>query len=86
MSQLIDQSIRRVRAYAYRNRIRPSGLARAAGMGPNALAGMADERWDPQANTLRRLEECIPADFIAEEGDDHRFITWIKSDKRRKAA
>lgn len=50
----IDEIISRVRATA--ERIKPATMAREAGLSVNALRGLHSDKWDPRAQTLRKLE------------------------------
>lgn len=61
----IDQSIARVRAYARarESEIPRSTLAKMAGLHWSTLSPLFREDWNPTADTLRRLEQLIPADF-----------------------
>lgn len=53
----VDDIISRVRAKA--RDIRPATMAREAGLGVNTLRGLNSERWNPRAETLRRLERYL---------------------------
>ena len=59
----IDISIRRVRAYRAAHKLSVSGFGVKAGLSPDALRYMDSPDWNPRAETLRKLEALIPADF-----------------------
>lgn len=60
---LIDKSIQRVRAYRCHAGLSVNALAVKAGMAESTLRRMDRPDWSPTADTLRRLEAIIPADF-----------------------
>jgi 3,4-dihydroxy 2-butanone 4-phosphate synthase / GTP cyclohydrolase II len=59
----IEATIARVRAFARAKGWGRYRLAKEAGLSVNACMRMNDPRWSPRADTLRRLEALIPADF-----------------------
>jgi 3,4-dihydroxy 2-butanone 4-phosphate synthase / GTP cyclohydrolase II len=59
----IELSITRVRAYARVCGMTLRELARHAGLDSNALLRMEETNWNPTADTLRRVENVIPANF-----------------------
>lgn len=53
--------VRRVRAYADEHKLRPSALAKRAGLGINTLRNFRDENWSPSEHTLAKLERLVSA-------------------------
>ena len=62
----LDRTIQRIRAFAARRGLSKSRYALKAGLTVNALRGMDSAEWNPTAETLRKLEEIIPAEFEAD--------------------
>lgn len=62
---LIDQSIERIRAYRQVQGWSILRLAKESGMGESTIRRLDDPTWSPTADTLRKLEAVIPADFFA---------------------
>ncbi|MDB5358893.1 MAG: hypothetical protein JWO51_190 [Rhodospirillales bacterium] len=60
----IDQTIARIRSYAVFRGWRKSRLAAEAKMSDTTLRDFDEPDWNPTAETIRRLEAIIPADFI----------------------
>lgn len=56
----------RIRAFAARRGVSKSRYALMAGLTVNALRGMDSPGWNPTAETLRKLEQVIPAEFEAD--------------------
>lgn len=54
----------RIRSFAKARNMSRNQLAIAAGIAPNTLKGLFDDDWNPTADTLRKLEDLIPADFV----------------------
>ena len=69
MTTTIDDAICRIRAYAQEKGWTKSRLAQEAGMGDTTLRDFDTLDWNPQADTLRRLEAIIPADFFQPSDD-----------------
>jgi 3,4-dihydroxy 2-butanone 4-phosphate synthase/GTP cyclohydrolase II len=65
----IEATIERVRAFARAKGWGRYRLAKEAGLSVNACMRMSDPSWSPRADTLRKLEALIPADFDP-TGDD----------------
>lgn len=55
----IDQSIARIRQFAADRGLRRARLAREAGLHPNTLRGFHDPEWNPQIETIRKLEAYV---------------------------
>lgn len=68
---LIERSIARVRAYAAHKGWSRNALAKAAGLNESTIRGIDRPDWSPTADTLRRLEAAVPADF-----DDGPIAGW----------
>lgn len=66
---LIDQSIQRIRAFHRDRGLSVSALAKMAGMGESTVRHINRPDWSPTADTLRRLEAVIPADFTPTNQD-----------------
>lgn len=62
---LIDRSIARVRAYAAHMKWTRNKLATEAGVAESTIRSFGEPDWSPNADTLRRLEMIVPADFEA---------------------
>ncbi len=60
---VIEESIKRVRKYRADRHLSPRAFAIVAGLSPRALARIDDPAWSPTADTLRKLEAAIPAEF-----------------------
>ncbi len=59
-----QDTVARVRAYRDRAGLTASGMARAAGLSPNALRHMDRPDWAPSHRTLAALERLVPEDFV----------------------
>lgn len=68
----VDQTIRRIRAYAEFRKWKKSRLAVEAGMPDTTLRDFHKADWNPTAETLRRLEAIIPTDFLADKSETGR--------------
>jgi ribosome-binding protein aMBF1 (putative translation factor) len=66
MEQGIDLAIARIRAFARHKSWPKSRLAREAGMRDTVLRDFDNPKWNPTAETVRRLEAIIPSDFVIE--------------------
>lgn len=68
----IDSSITRIRAYRAAMTWSVLRLATEAGLNESTIRRIDDPTWSPTADTLRKLEAIIPADFdpenVAEPG------------------
>jgi len=60
---MIDEAIARVRAYRMDRGWSILRYAKEAGMGESTIRHMDHPTWSPTADTLRRLERIIPADW-----------------------
>lgn len=60
---LVDQAIARVRAYAAHMRWSRNKLATEAGIAESTIRSFGEPDWSPNADTLRKLEAIIPAEF-----------------------
>ena len=67
---LIDRSIARVRAYAAHTGWSRNKLATEAGLTESTIRNFGDPNWSPNAETLRKLEAIIPADFESKPAED----------------
>ena len=63
----IEHTILRIRRYATEQQWSRTRLAREAGLPHNTLKAFDLQTWNPTADTLRKLESIIPADFQAVE-------------------
>lgn len=63
----IEHTILRIRRYAAGQQWSRTRLAREAGLPHNTLKAFDLQTWNPTADTLRKLEAIIPADFQAAE-------------------
>jgi 3,4-dihydroxy 2-butanone 4-phosphate synthase/GTP cyclohydrolase II len=63
----IEDAIARVRAYAESKGWRKSRLAKEAGLKDTTLRHFDRPTWNPTADTLRRLEAVIPAEFVPQD-------------------
>ena len=61
----VDKAIARIRAYAASRSWTKSRFAHEAGIIDTTLRDFHKSDWNPQADTLRRLEAVIPSDFVA---------------------
>ncbi len=59
----IENSIARIRAYIEALGLTDKQAARTAGLHGNTLRHLHDPGWNPRAETLKKLEAMIPADF-----------------------
>lgn len=55
----LDIVIARLQDWRRKERIAPSALALAAGLGINTLRDMDSPGWSPSSSTIRRLERLI---------------------------
>jgi 3,4-dihydroxy 2-butanone 4-phosphate synthase / GTP cyclohydrolase II len=87
-AQLID----RVRKLVTEGGMSRSGLARAAGLHANTLRDLDDPRWNPTADTLRKLETflfsnddtpaLVPIEEIIEEARNGRMFILVDDEDR----
>jgi len=55
----VDQSIKRIRAFAAKHNLPKARLAKMAGMHDTRLRFIDDDGWNPTVKTLRGLESAI---------------------------
>ncbi len=65
----IDHAIARIRAYRHAQGWSLYGFANAAGLRESTIRHIDSDGWSPTANTLRKLEAVIPADFAGPPPD-----------------
>jgi 3,4-dihydroxy 2-butanone 4-phosphate synthase/GTP cyclohydrolase II len=84
--------IRRVRDHLAESGLSRAALARAAGLHPNSLRAIEDPRWNPTAETLRKLEASLPGgsganpiapvEAIIEEARNGRMFILVDDEDR----
>lgn len=55
----VQPTVTEIRAWASSERLRPSALARLAGLSPNALRDLHRPAWNPKASTLETVARAI---------------------------
>lgn len=68
----VPTTIDRIRAYATATGLRPSTLAKLAGLHPNALRDMHGADWDPRSSTLSKVEAAIARHQELNSPDEQR--------------
>ena len=69
---MVRNTIERIRAHLREPGVTKKGLAEQAGLHPNTLQGVDDDRWNPSASTLIALERQLPGtglDGVDDAGD-----------------
>lgn len=59
----IAQSLARVRAYKRAKNLKNRQLAKLAKLHPNTITKLDDPNWQPELETVRKLESIVPANF-----------------------
>mgnify|MGYP001811198888 FL=1 len=69
-SAMIDQTIDLITRYVASGAESKNGFAARAGVGEATLRKLGAADWNPTADTLRKLEAALPADFARLSSDE----------------
>lgn len=70
----IDYAVAKVRAYLKTNGIARFRLATEAGVPEGCVRNVDSDEWNPQTDTLRKLEKALPVNFNPTESDIIKFL------------
>lgn len=66
----IDANLNRIRAYRRQYNLARYRFACLAGVNEAAIRNIDTTDWNPTANTIRKFEQVIPPEFMANANDD----------------
>ncbi|KZC99723.1 MULTISPECIES: helix-turn-helix transcriptional regulator [unclassified Thalassospira] len=67
----IDANLNRIRAYRRQYNLARYRFACLAGVNEAAIRNIDTTDWNPTANTIRKFEQVIPPEFMANANDDN---------------